>query len=184
MTYTPWGESDSQHKLADGIILYGTPSHGGIHVRDDLNTKIPDYMRNENGWYEEDCEWCKVAIIFCKAFDGKQNKAAVDTFRSYFPDAYEKYFHVSLKPGESMIRDEHQFFINHKNDYIVVTARGDHDHGVPKGMVQCFAVRGGRDANGHPASDQEAYFLVPEAEYQLRNHYGFVVDEAKHKRVG
>jgi hypothetical protein len=58
-----------------------------------------------------------------------------------------------------------------------VCASGDWKEGVPPGMVQVVAVRGGRgpcDASA-PARETKT-FLVPKADYGARGPHGFVVD--------
>ncbi len=62
-THTPWGKADYANQYTRGIIFYGTPSHGGFKVSNGMNAKMPDVLRNEDGWYEEDCEWAKVAFF-------------------------------------------------------------------------------------------------------------------------
>jgi hypothetical protein len=180
--WTPWGESQDSTRLADGITSHSTAGHGGVKVRDDLNEQIPKYMRNENGWYEEDCEWAIPALVFPNAFQNQFNRAK-EVFRSYRPDEYEKYFKVVLQPGESHKKDERQFHKDHANDYLVESASGDWKNGVPKGMVYCFAVRGGRTEGGMYASTDSKYFLVPEKEYATRGNMSFVIDESKHQQI-
>ena len=53
---TPWGRSQGGSLLAPGITLYHTASHGGVKVIKSQNLQIPAAFRNEDGWYEEDCE--------------------------------------------------------------------------------------------------------------------------------
>lgn len=65
---TPWGKSDHKETLAVGITFYGTPSHGGIKVNKAQNEKIHPAYRNDNGWYEEDCECLKVIFTFPHLF--------------------------------------------------------------------------------------------------------------------
>lgn len=181
---TPWGRSDNKTIIAKGITSYSTPSHGGLRVHESLNLQIPDYMRHESGWYEEDCDWSIVAINFPQHFI-KEYKEALHTFRNWYPDAYERYFSVELKPGESHTRDSKLFKQQHAEDYIVEAAFGysEGSNKVPKGFVGAFACRGGRLDNGRYSADQ-AYFLVPAEEYDGRGKFGFVVDEAKHQRIG
>lgn len=59
-TKTPWGISDYTTKIAPGIISYSTPSHGGIHLSPTRLKEMPEVLRLESGWYEEDCDWCLV----------------------------------------------------------------------------------------------------------------------------
>ena len=112
-TSTPWGMSDYQKNYAHGIIWYGTPSHGGFHVSPSVNARIPDYMRCNDGWYEEDCDWCIVATIFPAIFASHETPEEVqrtlgharDTLRNWHPAAYERYYGVTLNPGESYVKD-------------------------------------------------------------------------------
>lgn len=60
---TPWGRSDYAKEYAPGIVWYGTPSHGGFKLDRERNAAVPDYMRREGGWYEEDCDWAIVATV-------------------------------------------------------------------------------------------------------------------------
>ena len=61
---TPWGYSDSSEAIAEGIAWYGTPSHGGYHLSMARNAEVHDAWRRPDGWYEEDCDWCMVALTF------------------------------------------------------------------------------------------------------------------------
>ena len=65
---TPWGISDdSGDVLAEGIISYSTPSHGGIWLSDERMKQIPATAKNFLGnfrWWEEDCDWVVPYIIF------------------------------------------------------------------------------------------------------------------------
>jgi hypothetical protein len=182
MTNTPWGKSDYSSPLAPGIISYGTPSHGGIHVSPTKNILIPEYMRNKDGWYEEDCEWAKVATVFPDLFSPKDRDLAKNTLKSWLPDAYEKFYGVIIPPGESFAKDQRQFHIDHANDFVVSSASGDWKEGVPKGMVKCHAVKG-PVVDGIQVTNDEGVFLVPEKEYQLRGHFGFVIDPEKHQKL-
>ena len=89
---TPWGRSDYKEDIAEGIVFFGTPSHGGFRVYSKQNKQIPEYMRNADGWYEEDCEWSKVAIIFPQYFKVTEQNDAVNTLKNWMPDIYEKHF--------------------------------------------------------------------------------------------
>lgn len=39
--YTPWGQSDKQSTLAEGIIEVSTPSHGGIRLSTERQKQLP-----------------------------------------------------------------------------------------------------------------------------------------------
>ena len=170
--YTPWGKSDYQKTyIENGIVFHGTPSHGGFKVYKKYNHQIPEYMRNSDGWYEEDCEWCKVAIIFPELFVDSYSRA-LDTFRNWLPDEYQKYFGITLRSDESYILKERELREASKDKYVVTSAMNTFD-----GNVKVHAVRGGRLENGQYASNDEKWFLVPKHEYNSRH---FVIDETNH----
>ncbi|WP_322198832.1 DUF7007 domain-containing protein [Acutalibacter intestini] len=59
--HSPWGIIQTTHELADGIFKVGTPSHGGIMIREPLAKECisPELLAlggEENGWcfFEED----------------------------------------------------------------------------------------------------------------------------------
>jgi len=170
-TLTPWGVSQNKEEITPGIVFHSTASHGGFKVCKKLNDTIPDYMRNENGWYEEDCEWCKIAVIFPEDFL-KEYASALGILRNWYPDEYKKHFGVSPGTNESHVLKERVFAKDNDNKYVVVSAiRADND------MVECYAVKGGRLENGQYASKDHKTFLVPEAEYKIP----FVIDINRHK---
>lgn len=107
---TPWGVSQHTEKLAEGITTVSTSSHGGIKLDATRNAMVPDYMRNEDGWYEEDCDWAVPAMVFPFAFDyptpEQAHSSARATLKNWKPDAYERYFSVTLQPEESYMRSE------------------------------------------------------------------------------
>ncbi len=179
---TPWGNSDSEKILAPGIISVSTPSHGGIHVEKELNKMIPEYMRTNDGWYEEDVDWSIVATVFGHAFSREQRAHAKHILKNSIPMAYERFYREVIPPGESRAKDQIAFNVLHKNDYIVVSAVGDWNADVPKGYVGVYASRGGRLESGALPKDS-AWFLVPEVEYDERSPFGFVIDEKRHPRV-
>jgi hypothetical protein len=148
---SPWGKVQDKRELAPGIWSVSTAGHGGIKLSRERNAGMPDYMRNEGGWYEEDCEWAKVAVFYPIAFqrvikiEGRPDKTeleyAMDTFRGWHPDEYERFTGTQLQPGESMVRDEKLFIEETKDKFILRSAWGDWASWVPKGHVGVFARR-------------------------------------------
>jgi len=102
-TQTPWGVADWSQKIARGIMSYSTPRHGGIHLSSSRQNEMPEALKVESGWYEEDCDWCLVAIAYPDLFV-KDYAQALDTFKNWHPDRYEKWFGVTLKPEESYLK--------------------------------------------------------------------------------
>lgn len=82
VTHTPWGAPQHITLLAEGIRSVSTGSHGGIKLSAERNEQMPDYMRNDDGWYEEDSEWAKVTVVFQDAF-GADVVTAYGTLRNW-----------------------------------------------------------------------------------------------------
>jgi len=98
---TPWGASDAEYEFAPGraVVFYTTPSHGGFKLRKTFNEMVAEPIRNDNGWYEEDCEWAAVAYTFPSLFVGRHSfgedkdairAEALEVLRRWFPEKVEK----------------------------------------------------------------------------------------------
>lgn len=75
---SPWGYVETYSPIAAGITAVSTSTHGGIHLTPDLLAKVPeDWRRVRFGrnadiaspWFEEDSDWCMVALTFPDCFD-------------------------------------------------------------------------------------------------------------------
>jgi len=54
---TPWGRADWIHKIDDGIVMIGTPSHGGIWLSQERIKELPEHYEpftRSRQWAEED----------------------------------------------------------------------------------------------------------------------------------
>jgi hypothetical protein len=169
---TPWGIAQCSNIYAEGVVFHSTASHGGFHLDEERNALVAPAYLNAGGWYEEDCEWAKVAATFPHLFTAYERRCADATLRHYEPDAYEVINSVTLKPGESHTKDGRQFRMDHAADWIVISAINSRQR---PGFVECVATIGGdrRSAN-------ERRFLVPTGEYTTGRH-GFVIDAARHE---
>jgi hypothetical protein len=96
---TPWGQADSAEVLAEGVISYSTPSHGGIWLSADRSRQIEKVgAKNFLGsltWWEEDCDWAVPYWVFrddigARARDPEQHAQAVNAaqeiIRRYHPE--------------------------------------------------------------------------------------------------
>ncbi len=104
---TPWGESDGAERVARGITFYSTPSHGGYYLAPTVNERMPEALRLEGGWYEEDCDWARVVLAFPEYFKIEEQTQAYESLKNWCPRAFERFFHVTLGPGESFMLDTH-----------------------------------------------------------------------------
>ena len=168
---TPWGTSQQSYHYADGVLCHSTAGHGGFHLSRERNAQVHAMLRNDDGWYEEDAEWAKVAFAFPALFTAHECRHAYQSLRNDYPDEWEHLHGVTLKPGESRAKDERQFQQDHGADWVVVSAITSRHH---PGFVECFAKLGGNRTLG-----EMRQFLVASGEYQA-GRFGFVIDEARH----
>ena len=117
---SPWGQVDFQHIIAEGIVSVCTPSHGGLKLDARRQAIMPAGMRTDDGWYEEDCEWAKVFVVFrrhildyCRAHPDDPNtpytltsiERAPESLKNWYPEQYERWFGCQIPPGESYVRE-------------------------------------------------------------------------------
>jgi hypothetical protein len=87
---TPWGQSQTVEQVAPGIQFVSTASHGGYKLDPARNAQIPRAWQDASfnkqgrmGWYEEDCDWCMVALTFPAAFPGGAQTMAAGAFKHW-----------------------------------------------------------------------------------------------------
>lgn len=177
-TTSPWGKVQCLYTLAPGIYSVSTARHGGIKLDREHNARMPDGMRCRGGWYEEDCDWCLPFVVFqAEIMAGQDNGACrailagehIKTFREWHPSAFEAWFDVELKLGESYIRDKALWDEEHKADYVVFSASGSWHKTVPDGFVGVLAK--------NPATTDVIRKLIPAQEYSECGRFSFVVAE-------
>lgn len=204
---TPWGKAQTAREIFPGMYFVSTSGHGGVKLGIKMNKLVPDFMRNDGGWYEEDIDWCipYVALNIETEFlnNPKFNDdvaKAIEVFRNWKPAMYERYLGITLNPGESMKKDESIWLETNADKFQVLAAWGSgqtvrtklvtlesmketSDYKVPANFVVVIAAIGGRTNHIDHDKKEEAYFLVPDAEYQSRGRFGFIVDPARHEKV-
>ena len=107
---TPWGRSQHQETIAEGIVSYSTASHGGIKLSPERQAKMPKPYLREDGWYEEDCDVAFVMVTFPECFDPKYLDGAVRSIKEYYPDEYTQVTGIPLEPSESYALRERQLY--------------------------------------------------------------------------
>jgi hypothetical protein len=169
---TPWGSAQVSRRYADGIIEHSTAGHGGLELDAAANAKVPALYRNQDGFYEEDGEWSKVAATFPHLFTAYERKCADEALRNTEPDAYESVNGIVLQPGQSRAKDARRFQSDHGAEWVVISAISS---SISPGFVECMAARG-----GDRAAAERRRFLVPSSEYEPEP-FGFVIDETRHR---
>lgn len=169
-TETPWGEAQTTDVHAEGIAFHSTASHGGFNLGRERNVLVHPLLRSDTGFYEEDCEAAIVIVTFRELFSAKTVTAAHQTAKNWFPEVYEQIFGVTLRPGESITKDEQDFRGQHAEGWVVISAITSQHH---PGFVECVATKGG--VRGRSS---ERRFLVSATEYR-QGRYGFIIDQAR-----
>jgi len=180
-TNSPWGGIQHADELGPGVWSVSTSSHGGIHLSDQRLALIPDYMRGDGSWFEEDCDWAVVATVFPDLFTPEALAAAADTFRHWRPDAYEQFTGKTLQPGDSFVRDRDDWARTNAGRYATASAFNSGFAWVDDGYVGVVArpvtPRGCRNERGI-----DRCYLVPEAEYSAGPN-AFLIDPARHREL-
>jgi hypothetical protein len=88
--HTPWGPPQHQEAVAPGITRVSTAGHGGYHVDTSALATMPpalaafDTFAGGDGcggrWFEEDEDWCVVALAFPHLFQPYEVWCALQTF--------------------------------------------------------------------------------------------------------
>jgi hypothetical protein len=168
-------------------MQYSTPGHGGIHLSKTRQEAMPVAFRIDGGWYEEDCDWALVAVVWPEAFVQSDSESfdtvekvraeAVRCVKQWNPDRWTRAMGEPVTADESSVIANREFQAAHRDDYITTSAFGSWQDGVPQGFVGVSARKGKTDAD-------ERWFLVSEAEYEARDSRGFVIDLDRHEETG
>ncbi len=87
--WTPWGFAQHGEIYGEGVVFFTTASHGGFKLAPERLALMPAALRAAGGWYEEDCEWAKVAIAFPDLFTESERREAERTLRHWSPACWE-----------------------------------------------------------------------------------------------
>lgn len=158
--------------VAAGIAVVGTPSHGGVWLSPDRNAKVPAALRDDSGWYEEDCQAYIAMWVFWDEFAALyptwSREQCADRIRQWFPDEWMAATGETVSGDQSQVLADREFLAEHTQDWIVRAAWGSWHDAVPAGKVGVVASLGG-------TGEQLRWFLVPAQDYEARGRM-FVVD--------
>ncbi|PWE53672.1 hypothetical protein DEM27_24315 [Metarhizobium album] len=173
---TRWGSSQHAVAYGPGIVSHQTAGHGGFELSSERNAQVHPLLRSCDGWYEEDCAWCAVAIAFPAFFTDLERRTADDILKQVYPDAWEEIHNATLEHGQSRVKDRRAFDTENAERWVVIAAILSTQN---SGFVECIATLGGH--RGGPATGEgllpvERRFLVLEERYDI-GLFGFVIDE-------
>ncbi len=174
---TPWGKADSGTIYGPGVVAYGTSRHGGFKLDAKANSLVHPALRNKGGWYEEDCEWAKVGWTFQALFTTMEVSRARKSLIEWLPHEFMAATGEVLGLADSRKLREEAFAAATVDKWVVISALGRDD-----GDVTCIATLGGQREQHDGPAVEERTFIVPKAEYGLRE-FNFVIDEARHREI-
>ena len=98
---TPWGPSQHEDHIGMGIISIQTAGHGGYFVPPEIRKLIPAPARKTfagPGWYEEDGDWCLVALSFPHLFTAEHLDMARKTAAAWHSKKVCQVFNIVERP--------------------------------------------------------------------------------------
>lgn len=97
LTSSPWGSVQRCSRVTDGIVRVHTAGHGGFKLSAEFQHKMPPFMPATfpGGWYEEDCDWAKIAAVFPHFFTPATVAEAVRVLKIYENDNPEAMAYVA-----------------------------------------------------------------------------------------
>lgn len=85
---SPWGVPDTYTPVADGIVFVSTPSHGGYWLSPEREKELLQEMpgmhtwTKSTQWFEEDCDWAYVALMWPEYFPKEAFPAALNVLNN------------------------------------------------------------------------------------------------------
>lgn len=149
-SHSPWGTIDHADQIVPGVWSVGTPSHGGFLLSPERQAAMPTAVRRDGSAYEEDVDWCLVALVFGNEFTGipcgerTMAEIARDHARNHCPDEYAAVTGHTPTAETSMAVRRRETYVASLGEFVVTSAFGDWADWVPRGKVGIYA----REATG------------------------------------
>jgi len=123
-TSSPWGQVDQAEEAAPGIWSVCTPGHGGYLISTERRLAMPAHLKEVYTYaggnaFEEDCDWCIVALAYPDAF----------------PPAAQEHARRMLYTFDHEPRDEHE-----RRPYYVSMRRAAQAEKVRANQLEMFAA--------------------------------------------
>lgn len=152
---TPWGKSQTEDRIVDGVTRVTTASHGGVKLDRRRNAAVHPAWRQKGGWYEEDVHICVVAYTFPVVGEllGILPRTVECVLKNYYPHQWVRATGRGVTAAESRVLREEAFTLASQGKWVSSAAWGNGCN-----TVIVFAVL---DGQGGP----EGYFAVPSTDY-------------------
>lgn len=117
---SPWGDVQRCVPVTDGILRVSTASHGGFKLCLDYQRRMPAFLAPtfDGGWYEEDCDWAKVAVVFPQFFSPATVSDAVRSIKYWQKDNARALAYVATGDAARIAAD---YDLAHANEWTVIS---------------------------------------------------------------
>jgi len=139
---TLWDTPDMATQRLPGVWSVTTASHGGFILSDERQAAMPDALRLDDIYYEEDVDWSLVVVAFeaefaalkDPLFDVERNLAH-QTARHWRPIPYGNFTGQTITPSDSYVLKKVALYKAAIGEIGVRSASGDWADWVPQGKV-------------------------------------------------
>ncbi len=97
---SPWGIIQEEREDLPGIREVHTAGHGGYQLSAERQAQLPEFLRIDSGWYEEDDAWCRFKAVL-NDIPAEERDKAREILRKAYPDLYE---YLSGEPTDTLHR--------------------------------------------------------------------------------
>lgn len=125
---TLWGAPDTTNERLPGLWHVTTPSHGGFVLSDERQAAMPDCLRRDDPFYEEDVDWSLVVLAFADEFRRAGDKLfdlefdlARQTARNWRPGRYASFTGETVEPHDSYVLRRQQAYVDRIGEIVVVS---------------------------------------------------------------
>jgi hypothetical protein len=140
--HTLWDTPDMATQRLPGVWWVTTPSHGGFVLSDERQAAMPEALRLDSIYYEEDVNWSLVVIGFEAEFAKVKDQTfdierdlAHQTARHWRPSQYGAFTGEVITPSDSYVLKKVEILEASIGEIGVRSASGDWADWVPKGKV-------------------------------------------------
>lgn len=140
--HTLWDTPDMATQRLPGVWWVTTPSHGGFVLSDERQAAMPEALRLDSIYYEEDVNWSLVVIGFeaelAKVKDQNfdiERDLAHQTARHWRPSQYGAFTGEVITLSDSYVLKKVEILEASIGEIGVRSASGDWADWVPKGKV-------------------------------------------------
>jgi hypothetical protein len=140
--HTLWDAPDMATQRLPGVWWVTTASHGGFVLSDERQAAMPEALRLDSMYYEEDVNWSLVVIGFEAEFAKVKDQnfdierdLAHQTARHWRPSQYGAFTGEVITPSDSYVLKKVGILEASIGEIGVRSASGDWADWVPKGKV-------------------------------------------------